>query len=421
MQLESAGSSVTRNHGTGADANLRLRDVGSTAVNLFDNRVDIIPFLLALVPVLQTDIEGAGRRRLVEGRAATDSHVVQTELRNILDAPFYLACYLSRYGHAGTRGTLYVYIDRAHILVRHKARPGGLEHITQQDADENHRHPRHPSMAEDTQDTTLVLAHNTLKADGKGIMETGRETGVSLLAGTQHQGAEGRGEGHGIDGGDNNRYRHRYAELGIEDAGRSAYEADGDEYAHEHNRCGDKGRSESFHSIHTGQIRRAVPFVELSLHRLHHHYGVVHHRTDDQHQGKEGQQVQAEAYEIKHSKGAYQADHNSQRGDEGASEVLQEDIYHQHHQDDGFQQGAYHIMDAGIQEVLGAHHIHQLHTGRQFLLYLEGRLVDVLDNLVGIRSGCLRNHTVGSCMSVGTVLEGIVLNAQLHTRHILQA
>ena len=241
MQLKTAGGSVTRNHGTGADTNLCLCDVCRTAVYLVDNRVDIIALALTLVPVLQTDIEGAGRRRLVKGRAATDGHVIESELRNILDATLHLAGDLSRHRHAGTWGTLHIHVDRAHILVGDKARLGGLEHIAQQHAHHNHRHPGQPPVTEDAQDTTLVLAHHTLEADIERLMESGREAGIALLAGTQHQSTEGRREGHGINGRDNNGNGHRHTKLGIEDSRGSAHKADGDEDAHEDNGGSDKG------------------------------------------------------------------------------------------------------------------------------------------------------------------------------------
>ena len=100
---------------------------------------------------------------------------------------------------------------------------------------------------------------------------------------------------------------------------------------------------------------------------------------------------------------------------------MQEDIDDEHDKDDGLEKCANNIMDAGIEEVLRAHYIHEFHAWRQFLLYLESRFIDAFDDFVGIGARRLSNHAIGSCVSVSAVLDGVVLYAQLHISHIFEA
>ena len=352
VKLKATCCAVTRYHGTGADTYLRLRDVCSPAVDFIYHGVDVVAFRLAFIPVLKADIERAGGRRLVECRAAPNGHVVETELRDVLDATFHLARYLACHGHARARSALDVDVDGAHVLVWNEACLSCLEHVGQQEADRHNGYPGQPTVVEDAQDAPLVLDDNAMEADVERLVEARREARVAFSTGPKHQGTQGGRERHRVDGGDDNGYRHRHTKLGVEDARGAAHETNGDEDAHEDDGGRDEGRGEAFHRVNRGEIRRLVALVELRLDGLHHDDGVVHHRADYQDQSKERQQVKAKADEVKHGEGAYQTDHDGERRDERALEVLQEDIDDKHHEHDGLEKRAHDIVDAGVEEVL---------------------------------------------------------------------
>lgn len=59
-----------------------------------------------------------------------------------------------------------------------------------------------------------------------------------------------------------------------------------------------------------------VAFVKVSLHGLNDDDGIVDHRTDGEHEGKERQQVETEAHELHEGKGADERHHDAHRGDE---------------------------------------------------------------------------------------------------------
>ena len=259
-----------------------------------------------------------------------------------------------------------------------------------------------------------------MEADIEGLVEARREACVALSTGSKHQGTQGGRERHCVDGGDDNGYRHRHTKLGVEDARSAAHETNGDEDAHEDDGGRDEGRREALHRIDRGEIRRLVALVELRLDGFHHDDGVVHHRADYQDQSKERQQVKAKADEVKHGEGAYQTDHDGERRDERALEVLQEDIDDKHHEHDGLEERAHDIVDAGVEEVLCAHHVHEFHARGQLFLYLDGCLVDEFYYLVRVRARRLGNHAVSACVAVCAVLEGIVLYAELHASHVFE-
>ena len=104
--------------------------------------------------------------------------------------------------------------------------------------------------------------------------------------GCHDEGTESRTERQGIDGGDTYCHRHGQTELGIERTGGAAHEAHGDEHCHKHQRGGNDGCRDAAHGIDGCLVGRLITFVELGLHCLDHHNGIVHHSTDNQHQGK---------------------------------------------------------------------------------------------------------------------------------------
>ena len=149
----------------------------------------------------------------------------------------------------------------------------------------------------------------------------------------------GRAEREGVDEREGHGGGHRQTELGVERTGRPADEAHGDEDGHEDKGRGDQRRGDSVHGVDRGAVGRAVALVELGLHGLHDDDGVIDHRTDDQHQRKERQHVEAESRGIQEGEGPDQGDDNRECRDEGRTQTLQEDVDDQHHQDDGFNEG----------------------------------------------------------------------------------
>ena len=92
-------------------------------------------------------------------------------------------------------------------------------------------------------------------------------------------------------------------------------------------------------------------FAHDALDVFHHHDGIVHHDTDDQHHAKHGQYVDGEAQRQQGAEGAQQRNGHDDGGDDRVAPVLQEQEHHQEHQHYGFKQGLYHLADGDADEV----------------------------------------------------------------------
>ena len=174
--------------------------------------------------------------------------------------------------------------------------------------------------------------------------------------------------------------------MGVELTAGATHEGHGDEYGHEHERTGDNGHGHVAHGILGGQIGTLVAGIKLGLDSLHHHNGIVHHRTDGQHQGKEGEQVEREARNHKAGKRTHQRHDDGNGRNEGGLEVLKEEVYDQYHQDDGYDKGLLHIGDGCQQEVVGAHHLLELQALGQVLAQFLQLGGDAVVGLLGVRT-----------------------------------
>ena len=107
----------------------------------------------------------------------------------------------------------------------------------------------------------------------------------------QHQRAQSRRQGEGVDGRQADRDGHGNTELCVECTRGSSHERGGDEYRHEDHGRNDDGRRYAAHCIGSRLISRPISCIETALHCFHHDNGIVHYRTDGKHQREECKQV----------------------------------------------------------------------------------------------------------------------------------
>ena len=94
--------------------------------------------------------------------------------------------------------------------------------------------------------------------------------------------------------------------------------------------------------------------------------------------------VETESGNHKECECTYQRHDDRDRWDDRRAQALQEDINHQNHQQDGFEQGLYHVLDGCVKEVLGTHQIDDFQTLRQVCPDLLDCLVHFHDDFIGI-------------------------------------
>ena len=159
----------------------------------------------------------------------------------------------------------------------------------------------------------------------------------------------------------------------------------------------------------------------LRLHRLGHHDGIVHHRSDDQHEGKERQRIQREIGNVEEGEGAHERNHDGHQGNQSGAPRTKEQQHDKYHECHGLKEGALHAVDAGVEEVLGGHEVNEFNISRQVTANLFHKAVDGDDDLIGVGTGRLGNHASAAGTAVDVALDGVALKSQFHSSHVLQA
>ena len=271
-------------------------------------------------------------------------------------------------------------------------------------------------MVEEEHQAFLVFAHHGIERSVvSGADATVQATGILLTARRfHHHGTQGRTESQGVQTGDTYRHSHGNTELGIEYTGGSSHESYRNKYRHEDKGTGDYRHRHIAHGILGSQIRRTVTHIKLGLHSLNHNDGVVHHCTDGQYQGKQGQDVDTESGHRQKGESTNQRNDDRDRRNQRTLEVVQEEIYHQNHQDNGDNQGFDYIMDRSEQEVVHTHHLDKLRSLRQFF----GHLVQQRSNLFVYRrsvgAGYLKDHESNTRYSVRFTVEAVRFTSQFY-------
>ena len=209
-----------------------------------------------------------------------------------------------------------------------------------------------------------------------------------------YQGTECRRKRQRIQTGNGNSNCHSEAELRVESTRHTIDEAHRNKHCHEDKCGGNQCRSDTIHRFQGGMIGRAIPFIKLCLHSFHHNNSIIHHRSNHQHKSKEGEHIQTESHKVEKGKSTYQRNNNGNHRYQCGTHTLQEQINHQHHQQQCFYQGACYAMDGGIEEVLLALQILHLDSLRQRFRNLLHLGIYLLNNGIGIRTTCLCNRDV---------------------------
>ena len=161
--------------------------------------------------------------------------------------------------------------------------------------------------------------------------------------------------------------------------------------------------------------------VHLGMHRLDHHDRVVHHDADRQHHREERDQVDRDAEQQQDKEGPDQRHRDRECRDQRGSQVPEEHVDHEGHQDERLEQGVQHLIDRGLQElgdVVGEFVVHP--GGEGFLLDLLEFLLDRVDHLGGVGAGGLLEDDGRRGMPVDVRVDVEELRTQLHLADVLE-
>ena len=170
-----------------------------------------------------------------------------------------------------------------------------------------------------------------------------------------------------------------------------------------------------------GKIRRCVPLVKLGLHGLHHNDGIIYHRTDDEHQGKQREQIEREAHHGKKGKCAHQRNENRDGRNQRGTQILKKHIHHQDDEQDGLYQCLYHVSYRSIQKFVGVIHYLEMQFAWQVFFYLLQIFLYAVHHLGGIRTRLLEYLAIYAGLAVGNYGEAVVQASHLHLSHVFHS
>ena len=371
---------------------------------------------LPFVPVLQRDEDGAG----IGLHAAADDVVTGDDEDPVhclvlLDHGLELVAGGAGALQAGAVGQHQGADQVALVFRRHETAGHGAEHEEAAAEDDDASHGTDDAVVQG-------LVHRVGIGLGEALEEAveGTEDDRLFMLGLQQQGAQGRRQGQGDDAGEGDGDGHGDGELLVQHAGDAAEEGDGDEHRAQHQDDGHHGAGNFAHGFDGRFLGRHLLFPHQALDVLQHHDGVVHHDTDGQHHGEQGQGVNGEAEQPQPGEGADQGDGHGHQGNHRGAPVLQEDEDDDGHQDQGFHQGVHHFGDGGLDELGGVERHHVIHVAGELLLQFVHAQLHLLGHVQGVGAGLQEDADADHGLAQQGGGGVVVLGAQLDPGHILQ-
>ncbi len=99
---------------------------------------------------------------------------------------------------------------------------------------------------------------------------------------------------------------------------------------------------------------------------------------------------------------------------------MQEEQHNQDNEQDGLNQRFDHILDRGIEEVVGGHHLRYFHSLGRLFLHLGEQRIDIIVDFRSVGACGLEYHTLYARVSVLTAVVGVTLFAQLNVGNVTQ-
>ena len=330
-----------------------------------------------------------------------------------------------RFGERSTRCRGDVHHDRTLVFVGHQTRLGAVHQQDECGECQAERRPHQPFVLDEEQHAVLVFVDQGAESRVECLAEAGREVvahlAVFVEVGFQDEGAQCGRERQGVQRRDAHGHGHRDTELRVEDTRRTAHHRHGDEHGHEDQRRSDDGRGDTRHGVDGRHIGGLISHVETRLDSLHYDDGVVYDRTDRKDEREERQQVDREARYREEGERTDQRYDDRNGGNERRADILQEDVHHEDHKQDGLDQRLDHLVDRGVEKVVHTVQVGDGDAFRQFRLHLVEQCVDVVHYLGCVRSGGLVDHSADARVAVGVAFVSVGFASQLDVRDILQA
>src|SRR5690606_4424324 len=165
----------------------------------------------------------------------------------------------------------------------------------------------------------------------------------------------------------------------------------------------------------------SLSVLQLGVDRFHDHNRVIHDDPDRQEKRKEGEQVNTVTQEIEKEKGTYDRYRHSDGRNQGRSKILQEDKNHQKYQQKSLEQGDYHLIYRGGQEIIDIEIDQVFYSGRKIFRQLLQFILYGQDNFLSVGTWRLIYPKVYPWMVISDRCSSVGLGSKLDIGHIAQS
>ena len=259
MKFECITHTVSRNHTRRDGEHTGILYISRTRIYLTDHRLHIVLIPRTFVPRFQFENQHTERTTLSCQQSVTRHFLHVFQLRYFHQAFFNTPHHFIRCCQRTACRRTHINKNNPLILVGYQTGLCGIHQEHKQHYGTSQQRPCQPSALDKEQYNRLIFIHHHIESRIESLTETCRKVvllrSVFINIRFQQQCTQSRTQSQRIDCGNTHRNRHRQTELRIKRTGSAAHEGHRNKHRHKHQRRGDNGITDSFHSVDTCHIR----------------------------------------------------------------------------------------------------------------------------------------------------------------------
>ena len=174
------------------------------------------------------------------------------------------------------------------------------------------------------------------------------------------------------------------------------------------------------HGFDGGGYRRKFFFMHDALDVFDNDDGVIDQNADGQHHAEHGHHVHRKAQHLHDRQRTQQTDGHNNGGNQGVTQILQEQEYHQEHQQNRFGQRLQHFADGHFNETRCVIRNGIFDIGRKTCRKLFQPFADRAGGFQRIGSRTQQHGRGNAVFAIDSGIENIALAADFHARHIAE-
>ena len=188
----------------------------------------------------------------------------------------------------------------------------------------------------------------------------------------------------------------------------------------EHQGDADQSAGDLAHRAAGRLLGRELVLLHHALDVFHDHDRIVHQQADREHHAEHGQRVDRVAGGGQYAEGAQEHHRHGDRRDQSGAEILQEQIHHQEHQHNRFEQRLHHLVDGNAHERGRVIRVNELQTrGKERCQLVHGGAYRA-GGLERVRARGQLDGEARGRIPVVLGVDGVAFGAQTDASHVLE-